>query len=150
MIPGMRVKVALNHPLSGQVGNIVSTPNDNVAWVKLDNKEGEYGVEVSKLEEIDTAMKFDTGKTDYSQISYELMEHVSRVRMFGEKKYARNNWKKGFKVTRSLAAALRHIFAILRGEIHDPESGLYHVAHAICCLEHALFDLIHHPDNIDV
>jgi len=85
-----------------------------------------------------------------SQISAELMEHVALVRMFGEKKYARNNWKKGFKVTRSLAAALRHIFATLRGELYDPESGLYHVAHAICSLEHALYDLIHHKENIDV
>src|ERR1700679_3975239 len=96
------------------------------------------------------ALKFDEGKPDLSQVSSELMEHLARVRMFGEKKYARNNWKKGFKVTRSLAAALRHIFATLRGELYDPESGLYHIAHAIASLEHALYDLVHHKENIDV
>ena|ERR1700677_4301727 len=103
-----------------------------------------------KLNEPEKALKFDEGKPDLSQVSPELMEHVALVRMFGEKKYARNNWKKGFKVTRSLAAALRHIFAVLRGELYDPESGLYHVAHAICCLEHCLYDMIHNKENIDV
>jgi hypothetical protein len=28
---------------------------------------------------------------------------------------------------------LRHAFAIQRGEINDPESGLPHAAHIMCC-----------------
>ena len=94
-------------------------------------------------------VKHDQGKPDFSMVSYELMEHVSRVREFGAKKYSRNNWKKGFAVTRSCAAALRHIFLFLSGETNDSESGLLHLAHAVCCLEHAIYDMVHHPENDD-
>lgn len=94
-------------------------------------------------------VKHDQGKPDFSMVSYELMEAVAQVRMFGAQKYSRNNWKKGFRVTRSCAAALRHIFLFLSGQTNDEESGLSHLAHAICCLEHALFDMKHHPFNDD-
>lgn len=94
-------------------------------------------------------IKHDLGKPDLSLVSRELMEEVAKVRMFGSKKYSRNNWKKGFKLTRSCAAALRHIFAFLSGESTDPESGELHLSHAVCCLEHAIYDYLHHPENDD-
>lgn len=94
-------------------------------------------------------VKHDQGKPDLSMVSYDLMEEVAYVRMFGEKKYARNNWMKGFKVTRSCAAALRHIFLFLSGQTNDAESGRSHLAHAVCCLEHAIYDMRHHPENDD-
>ncbi len=94
-------------------------------------------------------IKHDGGKPDLSLISYELVEEVGYVRMFGAKKYSRNNWKKGFKVTRSCAAALRHIFLFLSGETNDSESGRSHLAHAVCALEHAIYDMKHHPENDD-
>lgn len=95
------------------------------------------------------AIKNDDGKFDPTMLSLEMIELVSRVRMFGAKKYSRGNWKKGFKQTRSLAAALRHLYAYLGGENNDPESGLSHLGHAICCIEHCLYDSIHHPENDD-
>ncbi len=94
-------------------------------------------------------LKFDQGKPDLSLISRELMEEVALVRMFGLTKYPRDNWKLGFKVTRSCAAALRHIFAFLSGETNDKESGCSHLAHAICCLEHALYDMKHRANVND-
>lgn len=93
--------------------------------------------------------KHDQDKPDVSQVSYELIELVAKVRMFGAKKYARDNWKLGFKLTRSLSAALRHIYKFLQGEDNDPESGLNHLGHAVCCLEHAIYDLQHKPENDD-
>ncbi len=93
--------------------------------------------------------KHDDGKYDPTYLSVEMIELVSRVRAFGAKKYSRSNWKKGFKVTRSLAASLRHIIAFMNGEDNDPESGLSHLGHAICGLEHAIYDLKHHPENDD-
>lgn len=96
-----------------------------------------------------SGIKHDQDKPDLSMVSLELMETVARVRMFGAKKYARDNWKLGFKVTRSLAAALRHIFAFLSGQTLDPESGLSHLGHAVCAIEHAIYDMIHHPENDD-
>lgn len=97
----------------------------------------------------DKAIKHDDGKPDMTMLSTEMLELVSRVRMFGAKKYARNQWKKGFKTTRSLAAALRHIFAYLGGEDNDPESGLSHLGHAICSLEHEVYRSKHHPTMDD-
>jgi hypothetical protein len=96
-----------------------------------------------------TGVKHDAEKPDFSMVSWELMEEVAFVRMFGACKYARDNWRKGFKVTRSCAAALRHIFKFLSGETNDPESGRSHLAHAVCSLEHAIYDMHHHPENDD-
>lgn len=93
--------------------------------------------------------KHDQGKPDFTYLSYEFLEEIAKVREFGAKKYTRGNWKKGFKVTRSLAAALRHIFAFLSGQDNDPESGYSHLAHAACCLEHAIYDMKHRPENDD-
>jgi hypothetical protein len=97
----------------------------------------------------DGGTKHDSGKPDLSQISLELMEEVAHVRMFGAAKYERGQWRKGFKVTRSCAAALRHIFQFLAGETNDPESGRSHLAHAVCSLEHAIYDMRRHPENDD-
>lgn len=98
---------------------------------------------------LDVALKNDSGKADLSQVTGELVTLLAQVRMFGEKKYARDNWKKGFKVTRSLSACLRHLYAFLGGESVDSESGLSHLGHAVACLEHAIWDVIHHPENDD-
>lgn len=103
----------------------------------------------ANVEELKVALKFDEGKPDLSQVTWELVEGLARVRMFGEKKYARDNWKKGFKVTRSLSAALRHIFKFLSGESVDSESGLSHLLHAMACLEHTIWDMKYHPENDD-
>jgi hypothetical protein len=53
---------------------------------------------------------------------------------FGAKKYSRDNWRGGFSWTRPLAASLRHIFSYIGGEDKDPETGISHLAHAVCCL----------------
>lgn len=94
-------------------------------------------------------LKNDAGKPDLTLVSKELMISLARVREFGNKKYEKNNWKKGFNVTRSLAAALRHIFSFLSGETLDPESGLSHLGHAVASIEHAIYDMEHHPENDD-
>lgn len=94
-------------------------------------------------------VKYDQGKPDYTYLSKELLDTVAAVRAFGAKKYARDNWRSGFKVSRSIAASLRHIFAFMSGETNDPESGLPHLGHAVCCLEHAIYDMAHRPENDD-
>ncbi len=96
------------------------------------------------------SLKNDSDKFDPTMLTIELVELLSRVRMFGAKKYARNNFKiTGFKYTRSLAAAMRHIFQFLNGEDNDPESGLCHLGHAVASLEHCIYDMKHHKENDD-
>jgi len=58
----------------------------------------------------------------------------AEVLTHGAKKYGDHNWRKGMEWTRLIGAALRHIFAWMRGEDMDKESGLPHLAHARCCL----------------
>lgn len=136
-------------------GTVKSFPNDQIGWIHHDKDTdgAERGIPISKLERVallKESVKKDQGKYDPTMLTIEMVELVSRVREFGAKKYARNNFKiTGFKYTRSLAAALRHIFAYLGGENNDPESGLSHLGHAICCLEHCIYDSKHHPENDD-
>jgi hypothetical protein len=79
-------------------------------------------------------LKFDTGKTPFELLSTTWLVGVSQVLAFGAQKYAAHNWRKGMQHSRLIGAALRHIFAYLNGEDHDPETGLCHLHHASCCL----------------
>ena len=81
-----------------------------------------------------TAIRYDQGKADWSLMPWEAVEEINKVLEFGAKKYAAHNWQQGegFKYTRVLNSLLRHVFAYMRGEDSDPESGLSHMAHAGC------------------
>jgi len=140
-------------PVVGQIGTVKDFPYDGLAWVEFGTPGEEYGISTIDLErvtEMQGSIKKDDNKFDPTMLTLEMVELVSRVRMFGAKKYARNNFKiTGFKYTRSLAAALRHIYAFLNGEDNDPESGLSHLGHAICSLEHCIYDSVHHKENDD-
>lgn len=59
-----------------------------------------------------------------------LME-LARVYGFGETKYERYNYLKGYAWSLSVDALFRHLFAFLSGEDRDPESGLLHMAHVM-------------------
>lgn len=78
--------------------------------------------------------KHDTGKAQMDLLPPIAAEEVAKVLTYGASKYGRFNWRTGFKWGRLLAAALRHIFAFIRGEDNDPETGLSHAAHAACCM----------------
>ncbi len=82
------------------------------------------------------AIKDDSGKVDWTLVPFEALEDMVKVLEFGAKKYDRWNWTTGggFKWTRILGSLLRHIFAFMRGEDTDPESGLSHISHAQCNL----------------
>jgi len=85
----------------------------------------------------DKAIKHDQDKPRMELLSPAWIEGVARVMAFGAKKYEDHNWRKGFKSSRVLGAALRHVFAYLGGEDLDPETGLSHLLHASCCLQFA-------------
>lgn len=74
--------------------------------------------------------KHDINKIPMTLTPRALTEGVAKVMAFGASKYGRDNYKQGFKYTRILDAALRHITAYADGEDKDPESGLSHLEHA--------------------
>lgn len=84
--------------------------------------------------QMEAGTKFDEDKSRVDLLDAAWMEEVGHVLRFGAKKYAAHNWRNGISISRLIGAALRHIFAAMRGEDKDPESGLSHFAHASCCL----------------
>jgi hypothetical protein len=78
--------------------------------------------------------KNDADKPRLALLPFEALVEVSKVLSFGANKYEVHNWRKGFKWTRLIDAALRHVFAWVVGEDKDPETGLSHLAHAVCGL----------------
>ena len=87
-------------------------------------------------------MKYDAGKPRMDLLVNgcpNALEQVGTVLTFGAQKYAAHSWQTvpgGDE--RYLAALLRHLTALGKGEQNDPESGLSHLAHVAC---NALFIL---------
>lgn len=81
-----------------------------------------------------SAIKYDDGKVPLNLLSREALEQTAKVLAFGAEKYAEHNWRRGFAWSRPMAAAMRHLQAFNDGEDKDPESGLSHLAHAMCCI----------------
>lgn len=80
-------------------------------------------------------MKFDQGKPRYDLVPWEAMDDVVRVLTYGAQKYADNNWKHVEDAAKRYpAATFRHLSAYMQGEKMDPETGVSHLAHAMCSL----------------
>lgn len=80
----------------------------------------------------DQNQKKDAGKPPMELVDPYAIEQLSRVLGFGAQKYEPNGWRAGIEWTRVAAAVLRHTYAFLNGETNDPETGLHHMAHAMC------------------
>ncbi len=76
--------------------------------------------------------KHDQGKPMVSLIPSAPLIEVAKVLTFGAGKYDPHNWRQGMNMSRLLDANFRHMLAFKEGEDLDPESGISHVAHAIC------------------
>lgn len=98
------------------------------------------------LDDVKTPSFFGRGYKDkenkpkYDLIPAWPMDDLARVYTYGAEKVARkkgcsveeaaHNWRQGIPFSECLAATLRHVFKIVRGEWLDDESGLPHAAHA--------------------
>lgn len=60
----------------------------------------------------------------------EALAKISEVYDYGARKYAPQNWRKGYAWSLSYGALLRHLNSFWSGEDNDPESGLPHLSHA--------------------
>jgi len=79
--------------------------------------------------------KFDGGKLEYGLLPPLALEETVKVLTFGAQKYERDNWQKVPDAKRRYFDALqRHVWAWKQGEQIDQESGIHHLAHAMCCL----------------
>ena len=84
-------------------------------------------------------VKYDGEKPKMHLLPPKAINEVAKVLTFGAQKYDEENWRKLEDLqSRYSSGALRHIFAHLDSEDLDPESGLSHLAHAICCLLYKL------------
>jgi len=86
--------------------------------------------------------KFDAGKFRFSDFLLgdlwlwpaEAFNEVCRVLVFGAAKYAPHDWAIVKDARRRYYdAGLRHRLAWYQGEERDPETGLHHLAHSVCC-----------------
>jgi len=78
--------------------------------------------------------KHDSDKPRYDLLPPIAIDYMAQVLTFGAKKYKPEGWRTvDNAIQRYQAALLRHSFAMLKGEVLDPESGLPHAAHAMCC-----------------
>lgn len=95
-------------------------------------------------------IKFDQGKDRWDLLPFGPITWVVKVLTFGAKKYAPNNWQKVADPSeRYFAAGMRHLVLYREGEWLDPETGLPHLAHAICNFMFLLWfgDLEHARDK---
>jgi hypothetical protein len=84
------------------------------------------GIEVEPQE-----AKYDQGKSRMDLLPFDSLEAVGKVLAYGAKLYGERSWQRVEK-SRYLAALLRHLAALSRGEAIDPESGLSHASHLAC------------------
>lgn len=97
-------------------------------------KEVSRGVGDVDSKEKGSGARYNIGKPDFSLIPLCTMEDEARVWEYGKRKYAAWNWAKGMSWDIPYSCMMRHLSAWQRGEENDPESGLPHLAHAMCNL----------------
>lgn len=79
--------------------------------------------------------KDDQGKDRWDLVQPLSLNQYVKVLTHGAKKYGADNWKILDNPThRYFAALLRHLWAWWMGQRHDSETGLHHLAHALCCI----------------
>jgi hypothetical protein len=88
-------------------------------------------------------VKYDNDKPQWSLMQWKALSQVVDVLTYGAKKYAPDNWKKVPNARqRYIDAGFRHFASYASGEKNDSETGMSHLAHAMCCMLFLLsFDL---------
>src|SRR6056300_1306081 len=88
-----------------------------------------------------TGIKYDNDKPDMYLLPPLATLEVGKVLTYGANKYSPDNWRKLDSLQeRYTSAAMRHLLAHMGGEANDEETGMSHLAHAICCLLFKLED----------
>ena len=77
-------------------------------------------------------LKYDNDKIRVDLVPPEVIIELGKILTYGANKYGPNNWKglENFN-DRYYGAVIRHLMAWRMGEEKDPESGEYHLSHAM-------------------
>lgn len=119
-----------------KIGNVFTafTPREDPEITKLKK---------SIMEHKERALRYNEGKLKWSMVHFKSLSPMVRVLMYGEKKYARDNWKKGLNRKEILDSMMRHLTALIDGEEFDPESQEHHIGHIMCnCLFYSYFNVV--------
>ena len=82
---------------------------------------------------VEKGRKFDGGKLQYGLIPPLALKETVKVLTLGAVKYDKNNWQKVPNAqSRYYDALQRHLWDWFAGEQLDPETGINHLAHAMC------------------
>lgn len=80
-------------------------------------------------------VKHDQEKRRFSLFPTNALYAVVDTLEYGARKYSEGNWRNVENARqRYYDAAMRHINDWWMGQRNDSESGLHHLAHAICCV----------------
>jgi len=92
-------------------------------WIPADSKDSNRG------------LRYNQNKPKLSYCNFGLSVTIGEARVWerGAEKYAPGNWTKGMPILECIDSLQRHIDAFQNGENLDPESGLPHVDHIVCC-----------------
>lgn len=125
----------LSSPMSAGGGSGGSwTPSKIIAsspgnWT---NRESGKPMQTKNQDMSKGGVKYDEDKVAWTLLPKAALAEVSKVLMYGLKKYSAHNWAKGMTWSRPADATYRHLAAWESGEDNDPETGLSHIAHALC------------------
>ena len=103
-------------------------PGQRHAW------DAEVAKKMAEYRTLTEGRKDDQGKDGFQYLPADALAAINRVLVFGADKYGARNWERGMRWTRPANALLRHMFAWLRGEQSDAETGMSHLWHAGCCV----------------
>jgi hypothetical protein len=115
-------------------------------WYDEASKEGPKVEIIRQAEDKSVALKYDNDKVPWELCPFGAVEGMLEVLKYGKNKYTvrdeegnvinegAHNWRKGFKWSRLIGAAYRHLTAFTKGEDFDPESNLNHLYHLMCCV----------------
>jgi hypothetical protein len=76
------------------------------------------------------------GKLEWHLLDFTFLEDMAKAMQVGKDKYEEDDWKKFEEgVSLYLDATMRHIMeAVHKGNIYDPETSAFHLAHASASL----------------
>lgn len=114
------------------MGNSATLKPDEYEPPKREEKMPPWQNHQQRAEE--PAIRYDGEKTRVDLMSTHALLAYSEGLTYGLKKYPARNWEKGFSWSRAYASLLRHVLLFWSGQDTDEESGLHHLALAMCNL----------------